>query len=87
MAETRYPQTSEGDAAPKLSQDRARQGQNIKGMMWVLIAGIALVVIAYTVMIALSAEPVTPDNRQVEDVGVTTPGPLSVPEPGPAETQ
>jgi hypothetical protein len=86
MVETRYQQTPEGDAAPKMSTDRARQGQNIKGMIWVLVGGIALVVIAYTIMIALSAEPVTPDNRQVEDIGVTTPGPLSLPEGAPAET-
>ena len=64
MVETRYPQTPEGDSAPKMSTDRARQGQNMKGMMGVLVGGIVLVVIAFAIMIALSNQPVTPDNRQ-----------------------
>jgi Trk-type K+ transport system membrane component len=46
-----------GDSNAKLSGQRARQGQNIKGMIWVLIIGVALVVIAYAVMLALQAEP------------------------------
>lgn len=66
MAEPRYNPTNPGDAAPKVGGQRARQGENIKGMIWVLIVGIALVVLAYTVMLALSAEPVTPDNRSAE---------------------
>ncbi len=46
-----------GDAAPKNSGQRARQGQNIRGMLLVLVIGIALVGIAYAVMLALQAEP------------------------------
>ena len=46
-----------GDSNAKLSAQRARQGQNIKGMIWVLIVGVALVVVAYAVMLALQAEP------------------------------
>jgi hypothetical protein len=46
-----------GDAAPKISGQRARQGQNIKGMVAVLVIGVALVVIAYVVMLALQQEP------------------------------
>ena len=49
--------TPGGDAAPKISGERARQGQNIKGMLLVLIVGVALVVIAYAVMLALQHEP------------------------------
>lgn len=61
MAEPRYNPSNPGDAAAKLGPEKARQGQNVKGMIWVLIVGIALVVLAYTVMLALSART-TPDN-------------------------
>ena len=53
---------------------QARQGQNVKGMIWVLVISIVLVVAAYAVMLALQAEPVTPGNRAVEDIA-PTPGP------------
>lgn len=62
MAESRYTPSNTGDAAAKLGPEKARQGENVKGMIWVLIVGIALVVLAYTVMLALSAQPTTPDN-------------------------
>lgn len=52
-----------GDAAPKVSGERARQGQNIKGMLFVLMLGIALVGIAYAVMLALQAEPASVVNE------------------------
>jgi hypothetical protein len=56
-----------GDSNAKLSAQRARQGQNIKGMIWVLIIGVALVVIAYTVMLALQAEPSAVVNESAND--------------------
>jgi hypothetical protein len=77
--------TNPGDAAPKTSGQRARQGENTKGMIWVLIIGVALVVLAYTVMLALSAEPVTVDGRQGEDAAITSPGPAQTPA-NPSET-
>jgi hypothetical protein len=66
MAESRVNPANNGDAAPKPAPERARQGQNVKGMIWVLVVGIALVVLAYAVMLALSAQPVTPDGRSLE---------------------
>lgn len=69
-----------GDAAPKTSGQRARQGENIKGMIWVLVVGIALVLLAYTVMLALSAQPVTPDNRSTETQATVAPAPIDAPE-------
>lgn len=59
MAQTGYEadRPQPGDAAPKISGQRARQGQNVKGMLMVLIVGIALVAIAYAVMLALQHEP------------------------------
>ena len=62
MAQTGYENRPEGrpvpgDAAPKVSAQRARQGQNIKGMLAVLVLGILLVAIAYAVMLALQAQP------------------------------
>ena len=69
MAETgfedRPDRPAPGDAAPKVSGQRARQGQNIKGMVAVLVVGILLVAVAYAVMLALQAEPrsVTDESR------------------------
>jgi hypothetical protein len=62
MAQTGYENRREdrpvpGDAAPKVSGQRARQGQNVRGMLLVLALGIALVGIAYAVMLALQAQP------------------------------
>lgn len=51
----------------KVSAPEARQGQNIKGMVAVLAIGIALVVIAYALMLALSVEPVTPGGVPAAD--------------------
>jgi hypothetical protein len=56
-----------GDSNAKLSAQRARQGQNIKGMIWVLIIGVAMVVIAYAVMLALQAEPSAVVNESAAD--------------------
>jgi hypothetical protein len=73
MAEPRYNPSNPGDAAVKTGGQRARQGEHIKGMIWVLIVGIALVVLAFTVMLALSSEQVTPDNRSVETQSTLAP--------------
>lgn len=83
MAQTRYEQTPEGDAAPQMSGQRARQGQNVSGMVWVLILGTAFVVLAYTVMITLNSQPVNPENRPAVEATEATPivpPPLAVPE-------
>lgn len=71
MAEPRHNPSNPGDAAAKLGPEKARQGQSVRGVIWVLIVGIALVVLAYTVMLALSAQPVSPDNRS------TAPAPVA----------
>lgn len=73
-----HPQTGSPDAPPKISAERARQGQNIKGMVWVLLISIGLVVAAYMVMLALQQTPVTPDNKPAE---------MSAPSPGPGGPQ
>lgn len=67
MAQTGYDRPQRGDPTHDISVQDARQGRNVKGMMWVLVGGIALVVAAYAVMLALSAEPVTVDNRAAGD--------------------
>ncbi len=80
MAQPGYERPAEGDAAPKVSGQTARQGQNVKGMIWVLVVGVVLVVAAYAIMLALQSEPVSPDGRATDD-------PQSVqtaPTPGPA---
>jgi hypothetical protein len=63
-----------GDAAPKVSAQRARQGQNIKGMLYVLVLGILLVAIAYAVMLALQAEPTSVVNESRTEAAVATQG-------------
>ena len=63
-----------GDAAPKVSGQRARQGQNIKGMLLVLVLGILLVAIAYAVMLALQAEPTSVVNESGTDAAAATQG-------------
>lgn len=80
MAEPRYNPDNPGDAAAKLGPEKARQGQEVKGMIWVLIVGIALVVLAYTVMLALSAQPANPDNRPAVTQGEVVP-PTTLPLP------
>lgn len=75
-----------GDAAPKTSGQRARQGQNIKGMLWVLGLGIGLVVIAYAVMLSLTAPTASEEQiaaeraAPVEVAPSETPPPLQVPQ-------
>ena len=69
MARVGFDETDPDQPATRnISAQSARQGQNIKGMIWVLVVGIGLVVAAYAVMLSLQAEPVTPGNRAVEDV-------------------
>jgi len=69
MARVGFDETDPDQPATKnISVQRARQGQNVKGMIWVLVISLALVVAAYAIMLSLQAEPVTPGNRAVEDV-------------------
>lgn len=79
MVQTGYEQRPEdrpvaGDAAPKTSGQRARQGQNIKGMLVVLVLGIALVGIAYAAMLALQAEPASVVNESRAEAAQQTQG-------------
>jgi len=78
MAQTGYDRPQAGDTAPKISAEKARQGQNIKGMIWVLVISLVLVVGAYMVMLALQAEPLAVDGRAADD-----PAALTAPTPGP----
>ena len=71
MVQTGYESPQPGDPTHDISVQDARQGRNVKGMIYVLVIGIALVVAAYAVMLALSAEPVTVDNRAAEQVAPT----------------
>jgi hypothetical protein len=45
------------DVGAKLSGQSARQGQNIKGMLAVLVVGTLLVAGAFAAMLALQAQP------------------------------
>jgi hypothetical protein len=48
------------DSAPKVSGQTARQGQNIKGMVTVLVVSLLLVGVAYAAMLALTQQEQTP---------------------------
>lgn len=78
MAQTGHDHPQPDDITHDISVQDARQGRDVKGMIYVLIIGIVLVVAAYAVMLALSAQPVTVDHRAVEDVR-PTPGPAAPP--------
>ncbi len=82
MAQTGYDRPQAGDPTHNISTQDARQGRNVKGMVWVLGLSIALVIGAYAVMLALQAEPVTVDNRAAADVAPAA----SSAAPAPAET-
>lgn len=66
------PETGSPDMPPKASVERARQGENIKGMMWVLVIGIGLIAVAFMILLALQHSPVTPDNKPAEINALTT---------------
>lgn len=50
------------------TQEEARQGQNIKGMVTVLVASLILVVVAYGVMLALFGGGETTDASPGADI-------------------
>ncbi len=72
MPQVGFDETDPNQPATKnISVQRARQGQNVKGMIWVLVVSVVLVVAAFAVMLALQNEPVTPGNQAVEDIAPT----------------
>ena len=79
LTESERLQSSDAPQPPgaKTTGQRARQGQNIKGMLAVLVVGIVLVVIAYSIMLALSSEPaaVTDASRNDAALAPTTQAP------------
>lgn len=79
LTETERLQSSDAPQPPgaKTTGQRARQGQNIKGMLAVLVVGILLVVVAYAIMLALSSEPaaVTDASRNDAALEATTQAP------------
>jgi hypothetical protein len=67
-----YDSPQPGDPTANISSEKARQGQNIKGMIWVLIISLVLVVGAFAVMLALQSEPVSIDGRATDDPAAIT---------------
>jgi hypothetical protein len=85
-----HPETGQEPGA-KLNREDARQGQNIRGMIVVLVAGILLVSASYGVMLALQATPAsaTEDSRRAavaatSDSIPTSPGEAAPPVAPPA---
>ena len=62
------------DASPRISGQRARQGQNIKGMLVVLVVGTLLVSGAYAIMLALEAKPSAVVNESRIEAAAKTEG-------------
>ncbi|MEP7209691.1 MAG: hypothetical protein ABI740_02540 [Alphaproteobacteria bacterium] len=52
--------------------EKARQGQNIRGMLGVLIVGTLLVVLAFGVMLALRSEPYSVTNSGKDAAAAAT---------------
>lgn len=79
LTESERLQSSDAPQPPgaKTTAQRARQGENIKGMLAVLVVGTLLVVIAYVIMLALSSEPsaVTDASRNNAALEATTQAP------------
>jgi hypothetical protein len=73
-----------GDSAAKISGQRARQGQNIKGMVLVLVIGTLLVAGAFAIMLSLQAEPSSVVNES--RVEAATSAPVQQPLPANPET-
>ena len=69
LTESERLQSSDAPQPPgaKTTGQRARQGQNIKGMLAVLVVGVLLVVIAYAVMLALQQQPSAVVNDSAND--------------------
>ncbi len=72
--------------AEQLSTNEARQGRNVKGMVWVLVISLALLVVGYMIMLAFAAKPVTADGRAAEAPAAAGDAAAPAPPP-PAETQ
>ena len=64
-----------GDSNARLSCENPRVGQNVKGMIWVLIIGTLLVAGADGVMLSLQSKPgaVVNEWRSAAATGPTTP--------------
>jgi hypothetical protein len=80
MARTTDPVVSETTPGPELTKTEARQGQNVRGMLTVLVVSILLVAAAYAIMLMVSARP---DNS----AATTPPTAAHVNDPGPAALQ
>lgn len=70
----------------QLSTNEVRQGRNVRGMIWVLVISVGLIVAAYMAMLAFVAEPVTPDGRALEPSGIAGDAAAPTASP-PTETQ
>jgi hypothetical protein len=70
--------------SPVVGSQRARQGQNVRGMRKVLIWGMLLTAIAFAVLIALFSAREVQDPTPVDLTGETNPSPTAPSQPPPA---
>lgn len=60
------PVISETTPGPQLRPEKARQGQNVRGMVTVLVVSVLLVWVAYSVMVLVSAQTAGEGTRPGE---------------------
>jgi hypothetical protein len=59
---------ADGDSHARPNPEQASQGQNVKGMMWVLVIGIISVVAIFAAMVAISGGREQTDTSPAADI-------------------
>jgi len=59
---------ADGDSHARPNREQARQGQNVKGMIWVLVIGIVAVVSIFAAMVAMSGGGEQTDSSPGADI-------------------
>lgn len=59
---------ADGDSHARPSREQARQGQNVKGMIWVLVIGIIAVVSIFAAMVSMTSGAEQTDASPAADV-------------------
>lgn len=70
---------TDGDSHAQPTREQARQGQNVKGMIWVLVIGVVVVASIFAAMVSMT-------GGSDMDAGATGPNVIAAPAP-PAAAQ
>lgn len=69
---------ADGDSHAQPNREEARQGQNVKGMIWVLVIGIVAAVSVFAAMIAMTGGADMSETVSGPNVVVESPTPAAV---------